>query len=98
MSTPDTVVRTVRAKILINCLRCKRLAFAQDDKIIQTPEHSHPSDRYRLEAKLCEHPAVKKAGENLTSKQSEIINEPLTKLTITARFFLKSPKSILRRI
>ena len=77
--------------------RCKRIAIVEDDEIIHTPEHRHPSNKLRLEARLCELRAIEKAGENLTIKPSEIIDE-LKRLHISVRQFLKPRESILRRI
>ena len=77
--------------------RCKRIAIVQDDKFIHTPEHPHPSNKLRLEARLCEFRAIEKAGKNLTTKASEIVDE-LKRLHISVRQFLRPRESILRRI
>jgi len=77
--------------------RCKKIAIVQDDKIIHIPEHPHPSNKLRLEARLCELRVIEKAGENLTIKPSEIIGE-LKRLHVSVRQFLKPYESILRRI
>ena len=77
--------------------RCSSMAIVQDDKIIRTPDHSHQSNKLKLEARLCELRAVERAGEDLSIKPSQIIDE-LRKVPDNVRAFLKSDTSIHRRI
>lgn len=79
--------------------RCKAMAIVQDDKLVHTPGHTHPSNEDKLEARLCELRVIEKAGENLTIKPSEIIKE-LDRLPLpwSVKQCLKSQESILRRI